>query len=138
MSEKSRTRCQLLYIFVVLVIGAPLVLAATVLAAEPGQSGGDFIGQPAGIMPDGGPIIRAAASFKILVACPQPGPNPACNLTYHGGSLVIGPHTTHVVYWGPPGSSVTANYHSLIERYLLDVAADSGRVTNVYATDTQY
>jgi PKD repeat protein len=42
------------------------------------------------------------------------------------------------VYWEPAGSSVTANYHTLIERYLMDVAADSGRVTNVYSTDTQY
>ena len=33
---------------------------------------------------------------------------------------------------------MTANYHSLIEQYLTDVAADSGRATNVYATDTQY
>jgi len=68
------------------------------------------------------------------VACPDP----TCNLTYHGGALMIGPHTTHVVYWAPPGSTVTANYHTLIERYLTDVAADSGRATNVYATDTQY
>jgi PKD repeat protein len=72
------------------------------------------------------------------VVCPQPQPDPACNMTYHGGALVIGPHTTHVVYWEPAGSTVTANYHSLIERYLGDVAADSGRATNVYATDTQY
>jgi PKD repeat protein len=65
-------------------------------------------------------------------------PDPTCNLTYHGGALMIGPHTTHVVYWEPPGFTVTANYHSLIERFLADVAADSGRATNVYATDTQY
>jgi PKD repeat protein len=63
---------------------------------------------------------------------------PLANMTYHGGPLVIGPHTTHVVYWEPAGFTVTANYHSLIERYLGDVAADSGRATNVYATDTQY
>ena len=72
------------------------------------------------------------------IVCPQPNPDPACNMTYHGGALVIGPHTTHVVYWEPTGFSVTANYHSLIQRYLGDVAADSGRATNVYATDTQY
>jgi PKD repeat protein len=63
---------------------------------------------------------------------------PLANMTYHGGALVIGPHTTHVVYWQPAGFTVTANYHSLIERMLGDVAADSGRATNVYATDTQY
>src|ERR1043166_2502754 len=63
---------------------------------------------------------------------------PLANMTYHGGPLVIGPHTTHVVYWEPAGFTVTANYHSLIERFVGDVAADSGRATNVYATDTQY
>ena len=72
------------------------------------------------------------------ISCPQPTPNAACNMTYHSGALVLGPHTTHVVYWQPSGFTVTANYHSLIERFLGDVAADSGRVTNVYATDTQY
>ncbi len=97
---------------------------------------GDFIDKPRGVMPDG-----AAVTPKLSlpsVTCPQPGPDPGCNMTYHGGSLVLGPHTTHVVYWEPAGSAVTANYHSLVERYLTDVAADSGRVTNVYATDTQY
>jgi PKD repeat protein len=81
--------------------------------------------------------VHGSLQFQRLLpmlACPDP----TCNMTYHSGSLVLGPHTTHVVYWEPPGSSVTANYHSLIERYLTDVAADSGRVTNVYATDTQY
>ncbi|HEX9092450.1 MAG TPA: PKD domain-containing protein, partial [Coriobacteriia bacterium] len=69
-----------------------------------------------------------------MLACPDP----TCNMTYHGGDLVLGPHTTHVVYWEPSGFSVTTNYHSLVERYFTDVAADSGRVVNVYSTDTQY
>ncbi len=82
--------------------------------------------------------LRKRAHRKPSVVCPQPDPNPACNMTYHGGPLVIGPHTTHVVYWEPPGYTVTGQYHTLIERYLTDVATDSGRATNVYATDTQY
>jgi hypothetical protein len=59
---------------------------------------------------------------KTFLACPDP----TCNMTYHGGDLVLGPHTTHVVYWEPTGFSVTPNYHPLIERYFTDVAADSG------------
>jgi PKD repeat protein len=83
-------------------------------------------------------FLRHQKSLKSRKG-PNPAcPDPTCNLTYHGGALVIGPHTTHVVYWQPPGYTVTANYHSLIERFLTDVAADSGRATNVYATDTQY
>jgi hypothetical protein len=128
---------------------------ATRVFADPSQSQ-DFMGAPLGVLrdnsgptrPEDEPIYakdngdkgktKGQAQLTPLISCPQASPNPGCNLTYHGGSLVLGPHTTHVVYWEPPGSSVTANYHSLIERYLSDVAADSGRVTNVYATDTQY
>ena len=67
----------------------------------------------------------------------SPAPAPSSNLTYHLGP-VMHSNSTHVVYWEPTGFTVTANYHSLIQRYFGDVAADSGRVTNVYATDTQY
>jgi hypothetical protein len=129
--------------------------AARVFAVPPQSQ--DFIGAPLGVLrdqsnptkPEDEPIYakdnredkgtaKGAARLVPLISCPQASPNPGCNLTYHSGSLVLGPHTTHVVYWEPPGATVTANYHSLIERYLSDVAADSGRVTNVYATDTQY
>ena len=127
----------------------------TKVFAEPSQ-GQDFIGAPLGVLRDTSESTKTedeptyardagekgktkgVAQVTPLITCPQPSPNPGCNLTYHSGALVLGPHTTHVVYWAPPGSSVTANYHTLIERYLSDVAADSGRVTNVYATDTQY
>src|SRR5712692_7799500 len=130
-----RTGALLLLLFAGLATAAGQTIGAP--AVDPGVSQ-DFIGEPLGVMQDGGPIIRKPGHLKISVTCPQPGPDPACNMTYHSGSLVIGPHTTHVVYWEPAGSTVTANYHMFIERYLTDVAADSGRVTNVYATDTQY
>jgi PKD repeat protein len=129
------TGALLLMLFAGLATAAGQTIGAS--AVDPGVSQ-DFIGEPLGVMQDGGPIIRKPELLKKSVTCPQPTPNSACNLTYHSGSLVIGPHTTHVVYWEPAGSTVTANYHSLIERYLTDVAVDSGRVTNVYATDTQY
>lgn len=106
-------------------IGESALLGAP--SVGPGVSQ-DFIGEPLGVMQDGGPVIRKPGLLTMSVT----------NMTYHGGSLVIGPHISHVVYWEPGGSTVTANYHSLIERYMTDVAADSGRVTNVYATDTQY
>jgi PKD repeat protein len=138
-----------------------LILAATALLAAPATAArhrahAKSVGRALGVMPDTGragvlrhrslPSIGATFLRSLRrhgrkvphVTCPQPNPDPACNMTYHGGSLVIGPHTTHVVYWQPPGYTVTANYHTLIERFLTDVAADSGRATNVYATDTQY
>jgi PKD repeat protein len=83
-------------------------------------------------------IVRGRQGHQVRLNTFLACPDPTCNMTYHLGDLVLGPHTTHVVYWEPPGFSVTPNYHSLVERYFTDVAADSGRVTNVYATDTQY
>jgi hypothetical protein len=45
---------------------------------------------------------------------------------------------TYTIFWVPPGYTVDANYTSLIDQFFLDVAADSGHPSNVYASDTQY
>jgi len=139
-----------------LAVVAAIALVAAIVATGPATAAHvkiqGFIGKPAGALWDvhaapkrttarPNPFAHVgswAAPRRLAAACPQPQPDPACNLTYHGGSVVLGPHTTYVVYWEPTGSTVSANYHSLIERYLGDVAAASGRATNVYATDTQY
>src|SRR4051794_28123550 len=115
-----------------------LGLAAAGPVASPGAAagGGDAIGPVLGSMPDG-PTLPRRRLLAPLIACPQPAPNAGCNMTYHNGDLVIGPHTVRIVYWDP-GASIAASYKTLLERYLQDVAADSGRATNVYATDTQY
>ncbi len=47
-------------------------------------------------------------------------------------------NTTYAIYWIPPGYSVDASYESLVNRYLADVAAASGSLTNVYSVATQY
>jgi hypothetical protein len=58
-------------------------------------------------------------------------------LLYHGGPVE---HTNKVyaIYWIPAGYTVSTNYVSLINRFFGDVAADSGKTTNVYYSDTQY
>ena len=55
----------------------------------------------------------------------------AGNLRYHGGPVE---HTnkTYAIYWIPSG------YSSVINQYFGDVAADSGKTSNVYYTGTQY
>ncbi len=112
------------------------------------------VGPILGAVPDGGSVTIAKAQSRAearrrerrptarglapLVSCPQPAPDPACNLTYHNGP-VMQTNTTYVVFWEPPGNGgVSANYHSLITQFLGDVAADSNRATNVYAVATQY
>src|SRR2546421_179911 len=64
-------------------------------------------------------------------------PLAASNLAYHGGPVM---HTsrTHAIYWEPSGFSTTSTYKSLINTYLGDVAADSNKHSDVYASDVQY
>ncbi len=127
------------------------LIAAPATAARKHHASKKGVGSALGVMPDktAKPVrLRAHAlptigttflrSLQRKTHRPRAPRVPLANMTYHGGALVIGPHTTHVVYWQPPGFTVTAQYHTLIERFLADVAADSGRATNVYATDTQY
>ncbi|HJQ73837.1 MAG TPA: hypothetical protein VJ814_03050 [Gaiellaceae bacterium] len=47
-------------------------------------------------------------------------------------------NATYAIYWVPSGYSVDPNYQSFIDRYLADVAAASGSLTNVYSVATQY
>jgi hypothetical protein len=59
------------------------------------------------------------------------------NLSYFGGP-VMRSNSTYAIYWEPAGSTVSANYSTLINGFLANVAAVSGATTNVYSSDTQY
>jgi hypothetical protein len=60
------------------------------------------------------------------------------NLLYHsGGSVQLGTHHTYAIYWGA-ANSFNSTYQTTINKYFTDVAADSGKTTNVYYSDTQY
>jgi PKD domain len=58
-------------------------------------------------------------------------------LQYHGGP-VLHSSAPYLVFWTPTGESIPASSESLLARYLSDVAADSGKSTNVFAVDRQY
>jgi PKD repeat protein len=74
-----------------------------------------------------------------ITACDPvpPAAQTDCNLTYNGGSVML-TNTTHIVFWAPTGYSFPTGYQSLIERYLNDVAHDSGDATNTNSVATQY
>ena len=55
-------------------------------------------------------------------------------LTFHGGP-VMHTNATYAIYWVPSGYSVSTNYESLINGFFQDVAADSGKLTNVYSVE---
>ena len=59
------------------------------------------------------------------------------NLTYHGGP-VMQTNNTYAIYWDPAGFTMQSNYATTIDQFLGDVAADSGKTSNVYYSDTQY
>ncbi len=109
-----------------LVLGAVGVLcavgASSALAAKPSPS--NPAGKQLGVVP-----ARGKAAAKRLLG--------GANLVYHNGPVM---HTNKVyaIYWTPPGYAVDSGYESLINRFFGDVAADSGKTTNVYFSDTQY
>ena len=65
------------------------------------------------------------------------GSKGAGQLRYHNGPVM---HTnrTYSIYWVPSGFSLGAGYTSTIDQFFNDVAADSGKTSNVYYSDTQY
>jgi len=58
-------------------------------------------------------------------------------LEYHGGP-VMHSQTAYAIFWAPSGYSFPAGYTSAITSYLENVAADSGKPSNVYAVSAQY
>jgi hypothetical protein len=44
----------------------------------------------------------------------------------------------YAIFWAPAGFSFPAGYEGAAVQYLQDVAADSGKPTNVYSVGTQY
>ena len=61
----------------------------------------------------------------------------AGNLRYHGGPVQL-TNTTYAIYWVPSGYSISSDYSSVINQFFNDVAADNGKTSNVYYSDTQY
>ena len=63
-------------------------------------------------------------------------------LLYHGGPVMgtkqTGPLFVTPIFWTPAGHPMDAAYTSIIRQYLSDVAADSGKHTNVYSTLNEY
>jgi hypothetical protein len=59
------------------------------------------------------------------------------NLAYHNGP-VMHTNATYAIYWVPAGYFVSSNYEGVLNQFLGDVAADSGKTSNVYYSDTQY
>ncbi len=110
--------------------GVALALGLTLACALPAAATAteNPQGKLLGIVPAHGALARGTLASRATPIDP---------LTYHGGP-VLHSNRTHVIYWQPSGFSFPSGYTTLIDGYLQNVAADSGKPTNVYATDSQY
>jgi PKD domain len=93
-------------------------------------------------------VAPAAAQAKFIdvtadvlgAAQPQIASNQKAPVLPYNGGRVINSNRTHPIFWEPAGSGLTFDpgYESLIETFLIDVAADSHKTTNVYSLSGQY
>lgn len=88
---------------------------------------------------DGGPPPRVQNILGMVFSqhAASSRPRGSGSLVYHGGPVQHGT-TAYAIYWVPSGYSISSDYSSVIDRYFTDVAADSGKSSNVYYSDTQY
>jgi PKD domain-containing protein len=83
-----------------------------------------------GIVPD----VPTGTQIPHIAPLPK-----AADLPYNGGP-VLHSNRTHPIFWEPAGSGLAFDpgYESLIQTFLIDVAADSHKTTNVYSVSGQY
>lgn len=79
---------------------------------------------------------------RILGVVPPKGqanhrPGSGTNLSYHSGP-VMRTNQVYAIYWIPSGYAVSDGYQAIINGFFQNVAADSGKSSNVYYSDTQY
>jgi hypothetical protein len=117
-ARRRTTRTGLLLALVTAVLAVCAANAAAVLVHLP--SGPTISMQP----------LRGAATPALGTS---PGP-----LKYHGGPIMPS-NTNYTIYWDPSGApSYPAEYQSGINKYLEDLAHDSGGSQNVDSVATQY
>ncbi|HEY2334730.1 MAG TPA: PKD domain-containing protein [Solirubrobacterales bacterium] len=82
------------------------------------------------------PLNEAAGAHNgAVVRSTVPSGKPP--LLYHGGP-VMHSQTSYAIFWAPAGYSFPTGYASAITSYLENVAADSGKPSNVYSVSAQY
>jgi PKD domain-containing protein len=82
------------------------------------------------------PLNGAPGSASSPLRATEPSGLPP--LEYHGGP-VMHSQAEYAIFWAPGGSSeFPSGYVAGIESFLKDVAADSGKPTNVYSVSAQY
>ena len=88
-----------------------------------------------GDVPAGAHVNTTSGSYPHITSLPMR----EADLPYNGGP-VLHSNRTHPIFWQPAGSNLAfePGYESLIEKFLIDVAADSHTTNNVYGLSGQY
>ena len=81
--------------------------------------------------------VRPAAPSVLGPRRAEPRALDTSPLLYHGGPVVHDGHV-YAIFWQPPGYSFPIGYRAAVAKYFRDVAADSGKGTNVYSVNRQY
>ena len=120
--------------------GLGLLICVLVIVAVPASAGAVVVqsvnGQRYGVFLRPGVGVSALRSAQVPTA-----PRSALasgNVDYNGGPVV---HSSapYLIFWAPPsGSGVAAHSKTVLEQYLSDTAADSGKATDVYSVLRQY
>ncbi len=115
------------------IVGTAILAVGAASAAPP--SSDTFTPQPGhGIVPTWAASIAMPWANGAYRATYGSG-----SLRYHGGPTMT-TNTTYAIYWQPSNWSqqFPSGYSTLVDQYFGDVAADSGKTSNVYYTETQY
>jgi hypothetical protein len=125
-AERARTRPRPL-------LGGLLALAIALMLAVGASSASAVIVH----LPNGRTVsyqpVRGSAAAAMLAQ-----PFASKNLVYHGGPVMTS-NTNYTFYWAPSGSApYAAGYQSGVNRYMEDLAHDSGGNQNVDSVATQY
>ena len=110
-----------------IVVAMLAVVAAPALAVVAETGAG-----PVGYLPLSGTAApHGGAALKATVPSGEPP------LLYHGGP-VMHSHAAYAIFWAASGHTFPSGYKEAIVEYLKDVAADSGKPSNVYSVSAQY
>jgi hypothetical protein len=82
-------------------------------------------------------VVTCAAVVLAFAVCASGASAATFELPY-GGGPVLHSSSPYLVFWTPPGESIPASSEQLMGRFFADVAADSGKSSNVYGVLRQY
>ncbi|MGN6558155.1 MAG: PKD domain-containing protein [Solirubrobacterales bacterium] len=124
MRQRNKIKYPAIFISILLALAVAASSAGAVVVNGPGGRISYFPLNEAAAPQAQGPL-----NFTVPTGSPP--------LEYHGGPVMTS-HEAFAIFWAPSGYSFPAGYEAAITQYFENVAADSGKSTNVYSVSAQY